>query len=73
MIQMDGRSPPEIEAVIRWSQTDPFWRNNILSPAKLREKWPQLVLKMNDAQGIKAWKPSREPDPIPGMENYREP
>jgi hypothetical protein len=51
MINLDNRSPPEIEAVLRWSQTDPFWRNNILSPAKLREKWPQLVLKMNDRSG----------------------
>jgi len=47
MIRLDKRTPERIEAVIRWSQKDPFWQNNILSAEKLREKFDQLELKMN--------------------------
>lgn len=46
MIDSDGRTPTEIEAVIRWSQSDDFWRTNILSMPKLREKYDQLRLRM---------------------------
>jgi len=45
-IRLDGRAPERIEAVIRWCQADPFWQANILSTAKLREKFDQLELKM---------------------------
>ena len=46
LIRRDSRSPPEIEAVIRWRQADGFWQSNILSTEKLREKFSQLFLKM---------------------------
>lgn len=46
MIRLDKRVPARIEAVIRWSQQDGFWQNNILSTAKLREKFDTLELKM---------------------------
>ena len=46
MIKKDGRSLDEIEAVIRWSQKDPFWQNNILSTSKLRNQFDQLAMKM---------------------------
>ena len=46
LIRCDNRSPPEIEAVIRWCQADGFWQSNILSTEKLREKFSQLFLKM---------------------------
>ncbi len=45
MLRVDNRDPPEVEAVIDWCQGDPFWRSNILSPKKLREKYDQLALK----------------------------
>ena len=44
--RLDGRDDQEIEAVIRWSQADEFWRANILSTRSLREKFPQLLLQM---------------------------
>jgi uncharacterized protein YdaU (DUF1376 family) len=47
--ESDGRSPEQIEAVIRFSQDDPFWKQNILSMPKLREKWDQLWLKAQNA------------------------
>ena len=43
--EADGRSPEQVEAVIRFSQADEFWCQNILSMPKLREKWDQLWLK----------------------------
>jgi hypothetical protein len=50
-IRIDGRTPSDIEKVIRWAQADPFWQSNILSTAKLREKFDQLTIKMNSNQG----------------------
>lgn len=47
LMRIDGRTFNEIVAVIRWCQQDDFWQNNILSTKKLREKFPQLSLKMN--------------------------
>lgn len=35
----------EIARVIDWCQQDSFWRANILSPAKLRKQFSQLLLK----------------------------
>lgn len=45
--RIDGRSISEIEAVIRWCQSDQFWQNNVLSTITLRKKFQQLLLKMN--------------------------
>jgi hypothetical protein len=47
MRERDGRTYSEIEKVLRWSQNDPFWREVILSMAKLRNKFDQLFLKTN--------------------------
>jgi len=47
MRRRDGIKPVDIEAVIRWSQADSFWRANIRSAGSLREKYPQLKLKMD--------------------------
>ncbi len=44
MIDRDGRTVEQIENAIRWCQADSFWRSNILSAAKLREKYDQLRL-----------------------------
>jgi hypothetical protein len=45
-IRRDNRTPNELEQVIRWCQSDSFWRGNILSTDKLRAKFDQLWLKM---------------------------
>lgn len=42
MIDRDGRPVEDIAGAIRWAQADEFWRANILSPAKLREKYETL-------------------------------
>jgi len=46
MILLDGRTPEQIEPVVRWCQQDPFWQNNILSTAKLRKHFDRLELEM---------------------------
>lgn len=46
LIRIDGKTAGEIERVIHWCQADSFWMTNILSGAKLREKWDQLTVKM---------------------------
>ena len=42
MLDKDGRSEEEIHAAIDWCQSHSFWRTNILSMPKLREKFDQL-------------------------------
>jgi hypothetical protein len=57
MIRIDKRKPEIIEKVIIWCQADcgdggkwKGWQNNILSTAKLREKFDKLELAMNKTQ-----------------------
>ena len=47
-IQINKRTPDEIEKVIKWCQKDDFWQNNILSTEKLRKQFDTLYLKMNE-------------------------
>jgi len=44
LIDKDGKTPEKIAAAIRWCQADEFWRANVLSASKLREKYEQLRL-----------------------------
>jgi len=44
MIDKDGRSEEQIHRAIDWCQEHEFWRSNILSMIKLREKYDQLRL-----------------------------
>lgn len=37
----------EICEVFKWANTDAFWQTNVMSPAKLREKWDTLKAQMN--------------------------
>jgi len=46
MIENDKRTEAEVKTVIEWCQNDSFWKINILSMDKLREKFDQLWLKM---------------------------
>jgi hypothetical protein len=43
----DGKAA-EVVRVLRWSQQDSFWQQNILSPGKLRKHFTQLLLKQQD-------------------------
>lgn len=44
LMRIDGRSPAQVEACIRWCQADGFWRANVMSMPKLRARYDQLRL-----------------------------
>lgn len=44
MLDNDGRTEAEVAGAIDWCQADEFWRANVLSMPKLREKYDQLLL-----------------------------
>lgn len=44
LIRLDGISPDDVRGAIDWSQQNEFWRGNIMSMGKLREKYDQLRL-----------------------------
>ena len=46
MLDRDGRTVEQVRYLIDWSQRDEFWRTNILSMSKLREKFDQLRLRV---------------------------
>ena len=50
--RIDDRDWTEIEAVVRWCQGDSFWKANILSASKLREKFATLVMQMGRRTGV---------------------
>ncbi len=45
--RLDKRDWQEMADVLRWSQLDPFWQNNILSGKKFRDQFTQLRANMN--------------------------
>tara|TARA_R110000772_G_C13310322_1_gene440462 strand:- start:40732 stop:41592 length:861 start_codon:yes stop_codon:yes gene_type:complete len=46
----DKRSIDDLWDVFDWANRDSFWQTNILSPKKLRDKFDDLVIKMNSAK-----------------------
>lgn len=46
MLRLDKLDPDDIAEVIAWCQQDSFWRSNILSGKKLRQKYQELRMKM---------------------------
>jgi len=44
LLDRDGRTESQVLTAIDWCQSDEFWRSNILSMPKLREKYDQLRL-----------------------------
>lgn len=49
IVEIDNRDKHEVAMLIKWVQKDSFWMSNVLSPAKLREKYDQLVMRMNNS------------------------
>jgi len=48
MRERDGHTLVEIKAVFIWANSDSFWRTNILSPSRLRDKFADLHAKMKN-------------------------
>ncbi|QNQ52591.1 replication protein [Serratia liquefaciens] len=49
MRQQDEHTHVEICEVFRWANKDSFWCSNVLSPAKLRDKWGTLSAQKNQS------------------------
>lgn len=65
MLERDGRRADRIAAVIDWCQAHRFWRSNILSADKLREKFDQLELQMQGGDSRSSARPPTHPDDRP--------
>ncbi|MGG3734482.1 helix-turn-helix domain-containing protein [Heyndrickxia coagulans] len=46
MMERDKRTEKQITYLIDWCQNDNFWKANILSTGKLREKFDQLIMQV---------------------------
>lgn len=58
MREQDSRTHSDICQMFKFANQDSFWKSNILSPAKLREKWTQLEAKRNtQGQGNPSGRP----------------
>ena len=49
IVEIDKRDKHGVAMLIKWVQKDSFWMSNVLSPAKLREKYDQLIMRMNNS------------------------
>lgn len=38
MLRLDKRTPSEVDAVCEWARKDEFWKKNLLTPLKLRQR-----------------------------------
>ena len=47
LIEIDGVTKRQAKDVMDWVTQDPFWKTNVLSARKLREKFTELAIKMN--------------------------
>lgn len=48
MIERDQRTPQQIKGMIDWCQQDDFWKQNILSTAKLRKQYDKMKIRANE-------------------------
>lgn len=44
----DNRTEEQIRYLIDWTQSDSFWKSNILSPAKLRKQFDALAIRVKE-------------------------
>ena len=50
MREQDKHSHKDIMDLFRFANSDNFWKSNILSPKKLREKWDVLIIKRGEVK-----------------------
>lgn len=53
LLGLDGRPLEDAKKVLAWCQADDFWKANILSMPKFRQKYPNLKLRMEAQSGTK--------------------
>jgi hypothetical protein len=47
IVEIDKRDKDSVRLIIEFSTKDDFWQSNILSPAKMREKFEKLLIEMD--------------------------
>ncbi|SMQ75894.1 phage replication protein O [Bacillus sp. OV166] len=62
LIENDGVDKHLAKAVMDWVTQDAFWKTNVLSAKKLREKFSELAIKMKNSQKNKIPKPIQHLD-----------
>ncbi len=62
--RIDGHEWDQIRELIEWCQGDSFWKANILSMSKFRQKWNQLLAKKESDNGRRS---SPEPKGFAGI------
>lgn len=62
ILRIDKRPVEDIRSVMAWAQRDSFWKSNILSPKKLRDKFDTLYMQMN-SRGPRQDKPTQQNTP----------
>jgi hypothetical protein len=68
MLDRDGRAEQKVHDAIDWCQDDEFWRTNVMSMPKLREKYEQLRLQAQRKGGSQP--PSNQPSRIGKQVNF---
>lgn len=61
MRQLDGHTHQDICKMFKWANKDSFWCSNVLSPAKLREKWATLVIQSQQPNRTQRASGSQQP------------
>ena len=49
MMEIDNRKEEQVRNMITWSQSNDFWKGNILSAKKLRDKYDQMKVQANQS------------------------
>lgn len=70
MMEIDRRDKSDICKIIAFATKDAFWRSNVLSASKLRDKYDQLEAKMNELKPIKKEEPKKPTTSIYDSESY---
>lgn len=63
LIELDGMDKRLAKNVMDWVTQDDFWKTNVLSAKKLREKFGELAIKMKNSQKPKGPKQIQQSDP----------
>ncbi|NNC10676.1 hypothetical protein HII28_02085 [Planctomonas sp. JC2975] len=71
LLDRDQHTVEQVAAAIRWAQGDEFWRSNILSMSKLREKYDQLRLAAKRKPGVPTPTAVKQPPAVTVDESRR--
>jgi hypothetical protein len=60
LVEIDKADPKFAGMVMKWVVTDSFWKTNVLSAKKLREKFPELALKMKASGRVSGYRANNQ-------------